>query len=262
MSAETLSLVIVDHVATVTLTRPELLNRFDAEQEHEFIAALRSVGENSDVRSVVLLAKGRAFSAGGDFDRILEVQADAIAREELLGGARRLAAALLTLPQPLVVGVQGAAIGLGATIAFAADVVVASKNAVLADSHVCVGLVAGDGGALYWPQSAGMLRARRHLLTGDPIDAEKAYTYGLVTDLVDTPADVEPAALEIARRIAALPPLAVRGTKAALGQMTRAHAAVVAEAGLAREGMTLGSDDLVEAIAAFREKRPGVYYGR
>jgi enoyl-CoA hydratase len=248
-------------VSTITLARPELLNRFDTLQEREFTQAL-SMAAASDSRAVVLLAEGQTFSAGGDFDLMLTVQADPHARQALLDGARRLGAALLALPQPLVAGVQGPAIGLGATVALAADVVVASKNAVLADTHVAVGLVAGDGGALYWPQSAGMLRARRHLLTGDRLGAEQAYDFGLVTDLVDTPEQVADSAQAIARRIAALPPLAVQGTKRALNQMTRAFAAMVAETALVSEGVTLASQDLVEAVTAFREKRPGTYMGR
>jgi enoyl-CoA hydratase len=259
---ETLRVETSDLVTTITLARPELLNRFDAVQEREFVDALLTVGRDLGTRAVVLLAEGRAFSAGGDFDLMLTVQADSQARSALLDGARRLGAALLALPQPLVAGVQGAAIGLGATVALASDAVVASSNVVLADTHVAVGLVAGDGGALYWPQSAGMLRARRHLLTGDPLSAEQAHSYGLVTDLVDGPEEVAPRAHAIATRIASLPPLAVQGTKRALNQMTRANAGLVGETALIAEGVTLASEDLVEAISAFREKRPGSYRGR
>jgi enoyl-CoA hydratase len=161
----------------------------------------------------------------------------------------------------LPVGVQGAAIGLGATIALGSEAVVASRNVTIADTHVGMALVAGDGGALLWPQSAGMLRARRYLLTGDPLEAAKAYDFGLVTDLVDEPDDVAPAAKKIAEKIAALAPLATRGTKAALNQLTRHRAGEVMESGLLAEGNTLASADLVEAITAFRDKRFGQYSG-
>jgi enoyl-CoA hydratase len=258
---DTLRVETTGLVSTITLARPDLLNRFDTVQEREFTDALSGVA-GSDARAVVLVAEGQTFSAGGDFDLMLTVQSDPHARQALLEGARRLGAALLALPQPLVAGVQGPAIGLGATVALAADVVVASRNAVLADTHVAVGLVAGDGGALYWPQSAGMLRARRHLLTGDRLSAEQAYAYGLVTDLVDSPEEVAETAQSIASRIADLPPLAVQGTKRALNQMTRAFAGMVAETALISEGVTLASEDLVEAVTAFREKRPGTYSGR
>lgn len=250
-----------DSVVEISLNRPEVLNRFDAVLETELTAALRAVANDDSVRVVVLLAEGRAFSAGGDFDMMLTVNTDSIERRAVLQRARDLLNSITLLPQPLVVGVQGAAIGLGATVPLGSDAVVASRNATIADTHVAVALVAGDGGALFWPQSAGMLRARRYLLTGDPITAEMAYEFGLVTDLVDEPADVAVRARVIATKIAGLAPAAVRGTKAALNQVTRQRASEVVEVALLAEGATLGSRDLVEAISAFKEGRPGSYTG-
>jgi len=258
------SLLVVerDGVVEITLNRPELLNRFDAVLESELTGVLRSIAQDNDIRVAVLVAEGRAFSAGGDFDLMLEVNSDLVARQAALQRARDLLAALHHLPQPFVVGVQGAAIGLGATVPLGSDAVVASRNVTIADTHVAVALAAGDGGALFWPQSAGMLRARRYLLTGEVLNAAQAYDFGLVTDLVDEPGDVAPKAREIAARIAALAPLAVRGTKAALNQLTRQRAGEVVETALLSEGVTLASADLVEAIAAFKGKRPGTFMGR
>lgn len=259
---ESLAVSQCSGIAEVMLSRPALLNRFDAVGESELTAVLRGLAADDEVRVVVLLAQGRAFSAGGDFELMLEANVDRVVAQAALQRARDLLNAILYLPQPLVVGVQGAAIGLGATVPLGSDAVVASRNATIADTHVGVALVAGDGGALFWPQSAGMLRARRYLLTGEPLDAAKAYEFGLVTDLVDEPGDVAPKAREIAARMAALAPLAVRGTKAALNQLTRQRAGEVVETALLAEGATLASADLVEAIAAFREKRGGSYAGR
>ncbi|MGQ4600614.1 enoyl-CoA hydratase-related protein [Nocardia sp. R6R-6] len=246
----------------ITLDRPDLLNRFDAVQETELTRALEELARDDSARAAVLLANGRVFSAGGDFELMLEARSDIGIRRATLDRARGLLDALTGLPQPLVVGVQGAAVGLGATIAVGGDVVVASKNARLGDTHIAIGLVAGDGGALFWPQSIGMLRARRYLLTGDLLSAEQAHAFGLVTDLVETPAEVAPAARAIAARIAALPPLAVRGTKKALNQVTRQRAGEVVETALLAEGETLTTEDMVEAIAAFRDKRDGKFVGR
>jgi enoyl-CoA hydratase len=256
-----LTVEISDGVWEITLTRPELMNRFDDVLETELLEVWRELAADRGARAAVLLSQGKVFSAGGDFDLIMTANTDVAARLEAVGRARSMLAALTALPQPLVVGVQGAAVGLGATIALAADAVVASRNARLADTHVAVGLAAGDGGALFWPQSAGMLRARRYLLTGDMIDASKAYEFGLVTDLVDEPAEVADVARGIAARIAALPPLAVQGTKQALNQLTKQRLGEVGEAALMQEALTLGSADLAEAVAAFREKRAGKYVG-
>jgi enoyl-CoA hydratase len=251
-----------DTVWTITLNRPEVLNRFDATQEEEFIDVLTRLEDSSSTRVGVLLAEGSVFSAGGDFDLMLEAQRDLVARNETLDRGRRLLAQLLRLTKPLVVGLQGGAVGLGSTIVAAADIVVAARSAWLADTHVGVGLVAGDGGSLFWPQAIGMLRARRYLLTGDRITAPKAYEFGLVTDLVDEPESVRAEAVAIAERVAALPPLAVQGTKRALNQISHQRAGEVAEAALAFEGATMGSQDLVEAVTAFREKREGRFEGR
>jgi enoyl-CoA hydratase len=146
-------------------------------------------------------------------------------------------------------------------VTLACDAVVAARSAWVADTHVNIGLVAGDGGCVVWPQSVGMLLAKRHLLTGDRLTAERAWQLGLVTDLVDEPADVLPAASALADRIAALPPLAVQGTKRSLNRVLQQRSGEVLDLSFAHEAATLASDDLLEAIAAFEERRPGSFRG-
>lgn len=260
-SYESLAVHESKSVVEITLNRPDVLNRFDAVLETELATALRDVATADHVRVVILLAAGRVFSAGGDFDLMLKVNGDAAELQATLQRARELLGAILDLPQPLVVGIHGAAMGLGATVALGSDAVVASRNVTIGDTHVAVALAAGDGGALFWPHAVGMIRARRYLISGDRLAAAEAYEFGLVTDLVDEPEEVAPAAREIAAKIAALAPLATRGTKAALSALTRKRAAEVVEAGLLAEAATLTSADLVEAISAFKEKRPGQYAG-
>jgi enoyl-CoA hydratase len=246
-------------IATVTLSRPELLNRVDALAHRELIQAFRGFEDLPDVRAIVFAAEGRAFSAGGDFDLMLAGNADLVTRTHMVDEGLRLLAAMLDVGPPIVTALHGDAIGLGATLVLAADAVVTHPAARLADPHVNIGLVAGDGGCLVWPQSIGMLRAKRHLLTGDPLTGEEAFQIGLVTDLVPTAEDVRPAALALAERIASLPPIAVQGTKKALNAVLRHRFAEVMPVGLAQELVSLGSEDLVEAIAAFKERRPPRY---
>jgi enoyl-CoA hydratase len=133
---------------------------------------------------------------------------------------------------------------------------------VFADPHVEVGLVAGDGGCLVWPLAIGMARAKRFLLTGDRLGAQDAFDMGLVSDLVDTADEVLPAALALAARMASLPPLAVQGTKRALNNVVRLRAAEVVDLGFAFETRSASSDDLLEAVGAFQDKRTGNYVGR
>jgi enoyl-CoA hydratase len=262
MSSPVLEITRDGAVAIVTLTRPELMNRIDAEAHVQLTREFQALATDTEIRAIVLASTGKVFSAGGDFQLMQDAHDDPARRREVVEDARALLAALLGLPQPIIAAMQGAAIGLGATIVLGCDAVVAARKAELADSHVALGLVAGDGGAVFWPAAAGILRARRQLLTGDPLSAELAFTLGLVTDLVDTPEEVLGAALAIAQRIAALPPLGVQLTKRALVRGLLQRAGEVLDLGLAYEESTLASDDLLEAIAAFKERRPGNFTGR
>jgi enoyl-CoA hydratase len=260
---EALSLIRRDGgVCEIVLTRPELLNRFDNLLQVELASALAQVGGDEAVRAVLLGSTGKAFSAGGDFALMQAAHDDEDVRRDTVAAGRNLLRAFLELRQPVVAAVQGAAIGLGATVALMCDVVVAARRAKLADTHVQLGLVAGDGGCLVWPQAAGMLRARRHLLTGDALDAATGFQLGIVSDLVDEPDDVMPYARDIAARIAALPPLAVQGTKQALNKVSTLRADEVVDLAFELEETTLESADLLESIAAFREGRVANFAGR
>jgi enoyl-CoA hydratase len=255
------SVEVAGPVAEVTLIRPDQQNRFDDQLRTELTAIFAAMGERSDVRAVVLAAQGEVFSAGGDFEFMQALHRDAALRAKLIAGARTLVDALLAVPQPIVAALSGAAVGAGANLALTCDLVVASRDVRIADPHVRIGLVAGEGGCVWWPQSIGLHRARRHLLTGDPIDGATAFAYGLVTDLVDEADHVLDTARDLARRIAALPPLAVQGTKRSLNHVAALRAAEVLELSLALERETLSSADLLEAVSAFRERRIGRYRG-
>lgn len=259
---ERLALTLDGHVAELTFTRPDRLNALDAQAHEDLAEALTRLRRLDGVRAAVIASSGKAFSAGGDFEFMRQAREDLGFVLRHGDDAMRLLTDLLTTPFPVVAAVQGPAIGLGATIALACDCVVAAKAAVLADPHVNIGLAAGDGGCIVWPAAVGMLRAKRYLLTGDRLPAEEAYRMGLVTDLVDEPDEVLPAARTLAARMAALPPLAVQGTKRALANVMRIRAAEVGELAFAMETRTTQTDDLLEAVAAFEERREGRYASR
>ena len=260
--SETLSFAADGHVGEITLTRPELLNRFDVALHRDFTALLLELRGRRDLRALVLASTGKCFSAGGDFELMLAARADGEVRTTLMDEGRLMFRLLADLALPVVVAMQGDAIGLGATVALSCDAIVASRTAAISDPHVAIGLVAGDGGCVVWPSAVGMLRAKRYLLTGDRLTAEDAWAMGLVTDLVDGPDDALPAARVLAARIAALPPLAVQGTKRALNQVVQHRAGEVLDVAFALEADSMASDDLAEAIAAFKERREPKYHGR
>jgi enoyl-CoA hydratase len=261
LETPTLDVVVTGGMAELTFRRPEQLNPFDDAMHVDFLQALRTLTDREDLRVLVLASTGRAFSAGGDMGFLRDAHGDRGLQIRSIEDGRKLLNLVLDFPVPIVTAVQGPAMGLAANLAGASDVVVSARGVTFADPHVRVGLVAGDGGCVVWPQAVGMLRARRHLLTGDPLLAEDAWMFGLVTDLVDTAGEVLPAAREIATRIAALPPLAVRGTKQALNRVLQQRAGEVFELGLLLEARTIGTDDLLEATNAFLDRRPGVYRG-
>jgi len=255
MDYRTLSLKVHDGIAEIRFTRPDLLNRFDMPAHIEFAAALEEVSNRvPDVRVLVLTAEGRAFSAGGDFEEMLEAHASKAVRSDMVKYAKAVFNGVVELPIPVVSAIQGAAIGLGATIATLCDIVVAWKDAKIADTHVNVGLAAGDGGIISWSQSIGINRAKRYLLTGDIITGAQAYEWGLVTELVDTPEEAAPRAREMAARIAAMAPGGTSGTKRAFSRITGLIAAQALSAGLEYEMDAMASPDLKATVEKLRAK--------
>lgn len=261
LKTDRLRVTVDGYVAEITLNRPDSLNATDEQLHGDFPDALRALREVPGLRAVVFRSSGKVFSAGGDFDYLLNLHASTAALTKSLEEGSRTFLELSDFPVPIIAAVQGDAMGWGATMVLACDAVVAARKARFADPHIRIGIVAGDGGCVVWPQAMGSLWAKRYLLTGDPITAEAGYARGMVTDLVDDPADVVPAARALAERIAALPPLAVRGTKRVMNRLQQQRAGEVLELGVYVEGVTVTSQDMLEAIAAFRERRPGTYQG-
>ena len=255
MSYQTLTLTFAEGVAEIRLNRPDLLNRFDMPAHIEFAAALEEVANYiPEARVLVLSAEGRAFSAGGDFDEMLDAHANRSVRADMVKYAKAVFNGVVELHIPVISAIQGAAIGLGATIATLSDIVVAWKGAKIADTHVNVGLAAGDGGIISWSQSIGVNRAKRYLLTGDIITGEQAYQWGLVTELVDTPEEAAPRARALAARIAAMAPAGITGTKRTFARITSLIAAQALSAGLEYEMEAMASPDLPATIEKLRAK--------
>ncbi|MGI5490110.1 enoyl-CoA hydratase/isomerase family protein [Microtetraspora malaysiensis] len=267
MSDYTTLLVDVDDgLATISLNRPDRLNAIGGGLERELAQVLRDVAARRDVRAVLLRGEGRAFCVGGD---VKEMAVRAEGEEgpsagqqvyQLLHG-RDILETILSVPQPIVAAVHGYAMGLGATIALFCDVVIAAEDAQFADTHVAVGLVAGDGGAVAWPLAMPIGAARYYLMTGDRLDGAEAARLGLALRAVSAE-ELRAEATAVARRLAAAAPLAVQGTKATVNKIVRERMNLVLDFGLALEGGTFVSDDHKEAAAAFVAKRAPVFRGR
>jgi enoyl-CoA hydratase len=250
------------YLAELVLIRPAKMNYFDDALHVEMTEALRVVQREPDLRVLLWRSTGNRFSAGGDFELMRLAHSSLPQRRRIVDDGLRLLTAFLDVDVPIVVALHGDVFGVGTSLVLAADAVVTHPTVKLGDPHVQIGLVAGDGGCLVWPQSVGMMRAKRHLLTGEPLTGDEAFRIGLVSDLVQDVDKVLPAAKELAERFCGLPPLAVQGTKKALNRVCRLRFDEVVELSFAHETTTLGSDDLLEAIAAFKEKRRPEYHGR
>ena len=136
--SETLSFAVDGPVGEITLTRPELLNRFDVALHRDFTELLLELRGRRDLRAVVLASTGKCFSAGGDFELMLAARADINVRTALVDEGRLMFRLLADLALPVVVAMQGDAIGLGATVALSCDAIVASRTAAISDPHVAV----------------------------------------------------------------------------------------------------------------------------
>lgn len=236
------------------------LNTVDEELHDDLVSLFAQLRQETEARAVLLSAKGRAFSAGGDFRWMPKLQ-DPDAMEHLRLSAKQMIWDLLDIPIPIVAAVNGPAVGLGATIALLCDCIVASADATFIDPHVRVGIVAGDGGTVAWPLALGPAKAKRYLLTGDPITAADAERFGLVTDVVP-PEELEEYAMALAHRLADGAPLAIRYTKLAVNNMVKQALATSFDLATAYEMFTFKSADHAEALAALREKRPPRFEGR
>lgn len=259
---ETLALALDDTVATLELRRPDRGNAFDDAMHREFAHALTLLRAAPNIRVILLTAAGSVFSSGGDFDYIRQLRADAGLRAAAFREGSTIFDLMTTMHVPIVVAVQGHAIGLGATIATLCDVVVAWRDAKIADPHVRIGLVAGDGGVIGWTSAIGYNRARRYLLTGDSLTGAQAYEFGLVTDLADTPQEALEQARAIAARIAELPPMAVQGTRKAFAALARVRNGDAQAIAFEAEQVALMSSDLEEAMTAASQRRQGHYENR
>lgn len=175
---------------------------------------------------------------------------------------KRLIASLLEVEQPIVCALNGDAVGLGASVALNCDIIVANERARLADTHVKnLGVVAGDGGTVAWPLMMGIHKAKEYLLTGDLLLAADAARMGWINYAL--PGDeVMPKAREIALRLANGPQWAIRWTKTTVNKIARERLNLTMDTALALEWLAFVTEDHGEAVAAWNERRPGVFKGR
>jgi enoyl-CoA hydratase len=241
-------------ILTASIAAPGAVNAIDGALHAELAQVFTDLQQDPDSDLIVLTGKGRAFCAGGDFDWFDAQIADPKLFRDIGWEAKRIVTTLLDIEKPVICRLNGAAAGLGATIALMCDVIVAADTAQIGDPHVKVGLVAGDGGAVIWPQLIGYARAKEYLLTGDMIPAPSAAEMGLINHAV--PADrLDAKVAEIAGKILGNPRHAVRWSKVVVNQPLKQLAIQSMDASIAYETLSNMTADRAEAVAAFRARR-------
>jgi enoyl-CoA hydratase/carnithine racemase len=254
------------HVETWTLNLPERRNPIsDLPMVEALEAAATRVAADVSVRAVILTGAGSAFSSGGDVKAMAE-------RSGMFGGSgaeiadgyrrgiQRIPRALFRCPVPLIAAVNGPAVGAGCDLALMCDLRIASTQAFFAESFVKVGLVPGDGGAFLLPRVVGAARAAEMALTGDRVPAGTALAWGLVSRVVE-PAELLPAARELADRVAVNPPVAVRAGKQLLRESAGLSLDEVLDRSADVQALLHQTRDHAEAVAAFVEKREPRFTG-
>ncbi len=247
-----------NRILTLTLNRPDKLNAVDKEMHGELTRIFAEADDDPGSDVIVLTGAGRAFSSGGDIDWMQEMIDEGFgqtARE-----AKRIIFSLLDCEKPIIARLNGHATGFGATMALFCDVIFATEEARIGDPHVSIGLTAGDGGAVIWPQLIGYARAKEYLMTGDLIPAAEAARIGLINHAVPAE-DLDSRVDAFADRLAAGAGVAIRTTKMSVNIGLKTLAGSIMDACLAMETVSNDSADHQEAVSAFREGRKPVFTG-
>lgn len=252
---------VENHVATVVLDRPEAMNSVDPEMRQQLHRTWERIRTDDEIRVAIITGAGEnAFCTGSDLKKTMPTE-ETFAQQVFAKANSGAMIAGLDTDKPLIAAVNGYAMGGGMELALACDIRIASDNAQFALSEVKVGSMPGSGGTQRLPRAVSLSNAMLMLLTGDRIDAQEAYRIGLVSKVVSS-AQLMPAALEIAGKIAANAPLSVRAVKRLVRQgmdMPLSHAIDVERYAF---GLLYNSEDRIEGRRAFAEKRKPDYKGR
>ncbi len=251
---ETLKFERKGKVLTVMLDGVGPFNGVNEQMHIELGRVFHDLNNDLDSDVIVLTGKDQAFCAGADMRFFEEMVEDPRKFRGILPDARRIINGILELEKPMVCRMNGAAAGFGASIALLSDIIVADERAKIGDPHVKAGLVAGDGGAIIWPQLIGYAKAKEFLLTGRLLSASDAADMGLINYAVPA-SELDAKVDELVQELLASPRWAVRYTKTAINIPLRELATNITDVAVAYEMYTNLLDDRKEAVAAFQEKR-------
>jgi enoyl-CoA hydratase len=242
-----------ERVLRITMGGGDRLSSVGADMHGELAEVWRAIDADQRVSVVILRGAGKGFSAGGDFDLVETMTVDYDARVRVWKEARDLVYNVINCSKPIVSAMHGAAVGAGLVAGLLADISIVGRTARIIDGHTRLGVAAGDHAAIIWPLLCGMAKAKYYLLLCEPVSGEEAERIGLVSLCVEDDA-LQDKALEVANKLAAGAPTAIRWTKYALNNWLRA-AGPTFDTSLALEFLGFTGPEVPEGVASHKEKR-------
>jgi 2-(1,2-epoxy-1,2-dihydrophenyl)acetyl-CoA isomerase len=265
MSYETVIWEVEEGVGRITLNRPERLNAWNEQFGKDLKQVIEEDCASDDVRSVLITGAGRGFSSGADLrdQGAGEVLADGgpDTRGRLHNVYHPIILGIRHIPKPVIAAVNGPAVGIGASLAFACDLIVAAENAYFGLAFVNIGLMPDGGSTAFVPAAVGKARAFGMAMLGERVPAQQALDWGLINRVVQ-PESLPKESLDLAKQLAKGPTRSYAGTKKALNQMLYGNidAQLELEADIQHE--LTRSEDFREGVMAFAEKREANFQGK
>jgi len=251
-----------DGIAVLVMNRPDRMNALNNDLATALFGSLQKIAEDDSVHVVVLTGAGRAFCAGGDLGVIGKGrEANNVKElEPILRAGMGAVIKIRTMPQPVIAAVNGAAAGAGMNVALAADIRISAEEAMFGQNFAKVGLFPDYGGTYFLPELVGPSKAAEMFYTGDMIEAKTALQLGLVNRVVPV-AQLEAEVKTLAAKLAAGPPMAIRAVKKVLFASQKEALERALEAEVAHQMKCFASEDCLEGVHAFFEKRAPKFRG-
>ena len=257
---EQILLEVNNHIAIVTINRPESLNAFNYETLMELEDKISQLRINRDVRAVVFIGAGeKAFSVGADLKERKNLTDEQVKRN--LYKINEVFNAIDQLPQPTIAAINGFAFGGGMELALACDFRIAAKEAVMGLTETSLAIIPGAGGTQRLPRLIGQAKALELILTARRLQAEEAYSYGLLTRIVER-GELLAESLAFCSQLLANGPIAVQQAKFAIKNGMNADLSTGLQIERKAYEVTLPTEDRIEALQAFAEKRKPVFRGK
>jgi 2-(1,2-epoxy-1,2-dihydrophenyl)acetyl-CoA isomerase len=250
-----------EHIATLTLNRPDARNAIDLVMREEIVGALDETEADESARVLIVTGAGEHFCAGGDVKTMQAKRHTAAEGRARVESLNRMVVRLVNFPKPTLAMVDGYAVGAGFNLALGCDLIVASDRARFGQVFSRIGLIPDGGGTYFLPRAVGPAKAKELIFTADIIDAEEALRLGLVNRVVPA-GDLRQATLGLARRIAEGPPKALALAKHLLNRSASLDLAAALDLEAFAQSHALTTEDHQEGLRAFFEKRPPNFQGR